>query len=81
MPTSLEDDCCKQCCHLQAEEVAQLAHPDPWQVAQHEAALAAGDTPTDPPAGVQLYQELEMLVEPESQGSTAGSDEQSHMQQ
>lgn len=70
---------------VQAEEAAQTANTDPWQVAQHEAMLAAGETPADPPAdppaGVQLYKELEMSVEPESQGSAGGSDEQSHMQQ
>ncbi len=58
---------------------------DPWQVIQHEAAFAAGE-PTatlsaGSPTGVQLYKELEMIVKPESQGSTAGSDEESHVQQ
>ncbi|DBA70262.1 TPA: hypothetical protein ACH3X2_012163 [Trebouxia sp. C0005] len=70
---------------LQAGQVAQVASIDPWQVVQHEAALAAGETAAtlsaDPPTGVQLYKELEMLVEPESQGSTAGSDQESHVQQ
>ena len=61
--------------------MAQLANPDPWQVAQHEAALAAGDVCAETPPGVQLYKELELIVEPESQGSTVGSEEQSHMQQ
>ena len=61
--------------------MAQLANPDPWQVAQHEAALAAGDVCAKPPPGVQLYKEMELIVGPESQGSTAGSEEQSHMQQ
>ena len=67
--------------HMQAEQVAQMANSDPWQAAQHEAALAAGDSPADLPTDVHLYKEMEMLVEPESQASTAGSDEQSHMQQ
>ena len=72
-------------CCVQAGQVAQVASTDPWQVVQHEAALAAGETgatpPADPPSGMQLYKELEMMVELESQASTAGSDEESHVQQ
>ena len=72
-------------CCVQAGQVAQVASTDPWQVVQHEAALAAGETgatpSADPPSGMQLYKELEMMVEPESQASTAGSDEESHVQQ
>ena len=63
---------------LQLQEVTQ---PDPWQVAQYEASLGAGETPADPPGGVRLLKELEMVVEPESQGSSCAEEEQPHMQQ
>lgn len=68
---------------LQAQDLAQATNPDPWQVAQYEASLAAGggETPADPPGGVHLLKELELVVEPEWQGSGAASEEQSHMQQ
>jgi len=76
---------CQHTCCVQAGQLAQVASIDPWQVVQHEAALAAGDTgatlSAEGPTGVQLYKELEMIVEPELQGSTAGSDEESHVQQ
>lgn len=68
-------------CWLQAQDLGHAANLDPWQVAEHEASLAAGHTPAYPPGGVHLLKELEVMVEPESQGSTAASEEQPHMQQ
>ncbi|KAL3160090.1 hypothetical protein ABBQ32_010870 [Trebouxia sp. C0010 RCD-2024] len=65
---------------LQAEDLAQATNPDPWQVAQYEASLAAGETPADPPGGVHLLKELELVVEAEGEGGGATSEEQSHMQ-
>ena len=66
---------------LQAQDLAQAANPDPWQVAEYEANLAAGERGVGPPEGVPLLMELEIIVEAESHGSTAGSEDQSHMQQ
>lgn len=58
-----------------------MTNADPWQVAELEAALGAGQVPAAPPNGLRLFKEMELIVEPESQGSTAASDEEQHMQQ
>ena len=65
---------------LQAEDLAQASSLDPWQVAQYEASLAAGESLGDPPGGVHLLKELELIVEGEGQGSGGTPEEQSHMQ-
>lgn len=66
---------------LQVQGLTGAGNPDPWQVVQYEARLAAGETPAEPDGGVHLLKELEMVVEPESQGSSGASEEQPHMQQ
>lgn len=67
-------------CRLQVQDLAHAANPDPWQVAQYEASLAAGESPAEP-GEVHLLKELEMVVEPECQGSSVASEEQPHMRQ
>ena len=67
-------------CRLQVQDLARAANPDPWQVAQYEASLAAGESPAEP-GEVHLLKELEMVVEPECQGSSVASEEQPHMRQ
>lgn len=66
---------------MQASDTAQVSGADPWRVAEYEAALGAGQAPAAPPDGVRLLKEMELIVEPEPQGSTAASEEQQHMQQ
>lgn len=58
-----------------------MSSSDPWQVAKYEAALRAGAAAADLPSEVQLFKEMELVVEPESQSSTAGPEEQQHMHQ
>ncbi|KAL3158392.1 hypothetical protein ABBQ38_010629 [Trebouxia sp. C0009 RCD-2024] len=62
------------------QDLAPATNPDPWQIAQYEASLAAGETPAEPPGGVHLLKELELVVEAEGQGGGGTSEEQSHMQ-
>ena len=58
-----------------------MSSADPWQVAELEAALGAGQVPAALPSGVRLFKEMELIVEPESQGSIADLEEDQHMQQ
>ena len=68
-------------CNVQAQAIAHTGNPDPWQVAQYEAALAAGDAPSHPPADLNLYKEMELIMEPETEASSDGSTEETHLQQ